>query len=174
MGLVAGLLAMAGLLVLLVFVLRSPVSELESDESAAPEPPVTRLTAAPVVVSPVAPEAAKQARVSVQGEKHKGPRPVTAPSRPAPEAPAAAPPNPHQRTSVGVPLCDDFLDKLAVCAATRVSPKRRRYLNGILPAYRRTWIRTVSSPGGRGSVLADCAKAAVHFKKTLAAAGCDW
>lgn len=145
----------AGLVVLLSLVSGSP--ELEPE----PEEPVTAAAQLPPPApAPATPDARSRPRVA-----------RTIPPRRPPALPPAPPP--RRSGPVGVAECDDILDKLATCAANQVKENRRKYINGLLPVYRDSWIRDAKKPEGREALVRSCNKATAHFRITLAEANCD-
>jgi hypothetical protein len=76
-------------------------------------------------------------------------------------------------TSIGVPACDEYLDKVARCIST-LSEESANAMRETAAESRRAWQELAATEDGR-AVLADACKAALETTEASArAAGCSW
>jgi hypothetical protein len=127
----------------------------EKDKPAVPDAP------------PPAPPPSADARPSMAST---APADAGTPPRPMDAAPETAPPS---GKTVGVPACDEYLDKMARCIA-KLSPESREPLAAGMEDSRKAWQSTAATAEGRAA-LVDACKAALDAAKTAATAmGCSW
>ena len=97
------------------------------------------------------------------------PAPAAAPAAPAP-APAAAT---ATADSVGIPECDDYLNKYQACVQSKVPEAARATLIQSLDQTRAAWRTTLAAPGGKDSLAAACKQMRDATKASMSAYGCS-
>jgi hypothetical protein len=111
------------------------------------------------------------------------------PAAPAPTAPAAAPSAPASTSAtaptpapaaaaaageIGVPECDDYLQKWESCITTKITGEAKEQVKVALDATREGWKRTAAIPEGKTGLAAACREAAELAKMQVSAYGCSW
>jgi hypothetical protein len=93
---------------------------------------------------------------------------AAAPAAPAP-APAAAA---ATADSVGIPQCDDYLNKYQACVQSKVPEASRAMLILSLDQTRAAWRTTLAAPGGKDSLAAACKQMRDATRASMSAYGC--
>jgi hypothetical protein len=88
----------------------------------------------------------------------------------APAKPAAAPL--ATTDSVGVPECDDYLNKYQACVENRVPEAARGTLKLSIDQTRAVWRLAAANPGGKEGLATACKQARDASKTAMAAYGC--
>jgi hypothetical protein len=74
---------------------------------------------------------------------------------------------------VGVEVCDEYLDRMAVCI-TRVGAEAAEPMKNAMDDSRKAWRASARTPDGRAALATTCAEARDAAKSAAAAMGCDW
>ena len=90
------------------------------------------------------------------------------PAAPAPTQPTAAP----TASSIGVPECDDYLDKYEACVNSKVPEAARASLKQSLDATRGAWKSALATPNGKEGLAAACKQAHEASRAAMAQYGC--
>ncbi len=94
------------------------------------------------------------------------PAKATAAKRPRPPAPGGP--------RVGIPECDNYLDKYGTCLVEHVPESTRPLMAKSLSDTREAWRRAASEEGGRAQLLETCKSAAAAARRAMKAFGCEW
>jgi len=99
---------------------------------------------------------------------------------PAPATPAATPAAPAMTAaptatadSVGVPECDDYLNKYQACVDSKVPEASRAALKQSLDQTRGAWRAALASPGAKEGLATACKQAHDAAKASMGAYGCS-
>ena len=88
----------------------------------------------------------------------------------------AASAEPSARTAnadaIGIPACDDYLDKYAACVADKVPAESRDTLKASLDQTRDAWRAALSSGTGKSELEAACKTMYDSARTAMAAYGC--
>ena len=118
----------------------------------------------------VALAACQQQSAPPQPAKPAAPAPAApAPAAPAPAATAAVP----TADSVGVPECDEYLNKYQACVDAKVPESARAAFRQSLDQTRGAWRTALATPGGKEGLSAACKQARDAAKTSMAAYGCS-
>lgn len=93
------------------------------------------------------------------------PPPAAAPVTPPPAAPATA-------DSVGVPECDNYINKYTACVSGKVPEASRAQLQASLDQMRQAWKQAASTDAGKASLAQACTAANDAAKSSMSAFGC--
>ncbi|MGJ7903842.1 MULTISPECIES: hypothetical protein [unclassified Lysobacter] len=93
---------------------------------------------------------------------------------PAATDPAAAPAAPAAAAvdSVGVPECDDYLNKISACLTEKVPEAQRAAFQTGIDSSRSAWKQAAGTPEGKASLATACKTALDQSKAQYAAFGC--
>jgi len=93
---------------------------------------------------------------------------------PAATDPAAAPAAPAAAVvdSVGVPECDDYLNKISACLTEKVPEAQRAAFQSGIDSSRSAWKQAAGTPEGKASLATACKTALDQSKAQYAAFGC--
>ena len=107
-------------------------------------------------------------------QQQSAPPPVASKPAAAPTPAAAPPATPAVATadSVGIPECDDYLNKYQACVEGKVPEAARGMMRQSLDQTRAAWRTAMASPGGRDGMAAACKQARDAAKTSMAAYGC--
>lgn len=86
--------------------------------------------------------------------------------------PAAAAPAVATADSVGVPECDDYLNKYQACVDSKVPEAARAAMKQSLDQTRGAWRSALATPGGKEGMAAACKQARDAAKASMGAYGC--
>ena len=102
------------------------------------------------------------------------PAPATAPATPAaaPTPPPAATTAPATADSVGVPECDNYINKYLACVSGKVPEASRAQLQASLDQTRAAWKQAAATPDGKASLAQACTAANDAAKTSMQAFGC--
>jgi hypothetical protein len=90
----------------------------------------------------------------------------------APVKPAATAAPLATADSVGVPECDDYLNKYQACVDSKVPEAARGALKQSLDQTRAAWRTAAANPGGREGLAMACKQAREASKASMSAYGC--
>ena len=91
---------------------------------------------------------------------------TSAPAKPAAIAPQAT------ADSVGVPECDDYLNKYQTCVESKVPEAVRGRLKQSIDQTRAVWRLAAANPGGKEGLATACKRASEGSKISMSAYGC--
>jgi len=95
---------------------------------------------------------------------------------PAASVPAAAPARtaaaPATADSVGVPECDDYLNKYQACVDSKVPEAARAALKQSLDQTRGAWRTALANPGAKEGLATACKQARDATRASMSAYGC--
>lgn len=95
------------------------------------------------------------------------------PTAPAASAAASAPaPAAAPADSVGVPECDEYLNKYQACVDSKVPEAARAAMKQSLDQTRGAWRSALATPGGKEGMAAACKQARDAAKASMGAYGC--
>lgn len=97
------------------------------------------------------------------------PATTAAPATATPAAPAAVAAN---SDNIGIPECDDFLNKYHACLSSKVPEAARATLQQSLDQTRNAWRAAMNTPGGKEGLATACKQAHDSSKTSMAAYGC--
>jgi len=92
---------------------------------------------------------------------------------PAPAAPAMTAAPTATADSVGVPECDDYLNKYQACVDSKVPEASRAALKQSLDQTRGAWRAALASPGAKEGLATACKQAHDAAKASMGAYGCS-
>jgi hypothetical protein len=93
---------------------------------------------------------------------------------PAPTAPAAAPAAASATAdSIGVPECDEYLNKYQACVDNKVPEAARASFKQSLDQTRAAWRTAAANPGGKEGMAAACKQARDAAKTSMSPYGCS-
>lgn len=75
---------------------------------------------------------------------------------------------------IGVPECDDYLDKYTACVEQKVPETARPMMEKNLTTMREAWRKAATSPAGRQELAQTCKTAAAAATKAMQGFGCEW
>jgi hypothetical protein len=76
--------------------------------------------------------------------------------------------------SIGVPECDEYLDKYQACIEDKVPEAVRPSLVQALDQTRAGWKKAAATTQGKESLAAACKQAMETAKQTMSSYGCQW
>jgi hypothetical protein len=95
------------------------------------------------------------------------------PSTPSAPALAAAPPRAAQSDDrIGIPECDDYLDRYDACLSSHVPEGARAALRTALQQSRANWRKAVANNVDKAALTAACRNARAAARPSLVARGC--
>lgn len=100
------------------------------------------------------------------------PADATAPTATDPAAAPAAPAATAAVDSVGVPECDDYLNKISACLTEKVPEAQRAAFQTGIDSSRSAWKQAAGTPEGKASLATACKTALDQSKAQYAAFGC--
>ncbi len=92
----------------------------------------------------------------------------------APAAPAAAQPAVASADSVGVPECDEYIQKWEACVAGKVPEAARAQMKAAFDQTRAAWKQAAANPQAKQGLAMGCKQALDVAKQSLAAYNCQW
>jgi hypothetical protein len=75
---------------------------------------------------------------------------------------------------IGVPECDDFLEKYEACINNKVPEATRATFKSSIETWRKSWKEAASTPQGKAGLEAACKTAKESAKQSMGAYGCSW
>jgi hypothetical protein len=81
---------------------------------------------------------------------------------------------PVVRERVGVPECDEFLERYEKCVASKIPVAARPTFNGVMSRWIKSWREVASTPGGHAGLVQACKNASTQAGQSLSAYGCTW
>ncbi|HYG81893.1 MAG TPA: hypothetical protein VD861_15955 [Pyrinomonadaceae bacterium] len=75
---------------------------------------------------------------------------------------------------IGVPECDDFIDKYEACITGKVPEAARAQWNSTLQQWRSSWKQLAANPQTRSSLASACKMAADQSRQSMQPYGCDF
>jgi hypothetical protein len=75
---------------------------------------------------------------------------------------------------VGVPECDDFIDKYEACLSTKVPAEARAQWSMGLQQWRTQWRQLAQNPQTKGTLAQACKMAAEQTRASMKPYGCDF
>ena len=81
---------------------------------------------------------------------------------------------PEREEPVGVPICDEFLDKYEACVTRNVPPPHFESIREGMREWREAWRAVAASPGGVPSLEKACRQTLEAQRQATAALGCEW
>ncbi|MFO1518142.1 MAG: hypothetical protein U1F57_00535 [bacterium] len=88
----------------------------------------------------------------------------------APAAPAAAPAG----DKIGVPECDEYIEKYQKCITSKVPEMARGQLKSAFDQAISAWKQAAATPEGKQGLSMGCKMALDSAKQSTAAFGCEW
>lgn len=109
--------------------------------------------------------------LGVNGCKKEG---VKEGEKPAAEKEAKATETKAGRASIGVPECDDYINKYEKCVTENVPEAARDSLKSALDQSYDAWKQSASTPQGKSALASGCKAALDAAKQSMGAYGCEW
>lgn len=75
---------------------------------------------------------------------------------------------------IGVPECDNFIEKYEACITGKVPEAARAQFNATLKQWRDSWRQAAATPQGKAGLAQGCKVAADSARQSLKAFGCDF
>jgi hypothetical protein len=75
---------------------------------------------------------------------------------------------------IGVPECDDFLNKYDACVSGKVPEAARAQYKSAIDQWRSSWKKLADNPATKGTLAAACKQAAAQQEAALKQYGCTW
>ena len=108
--------------------------------------------------------------------KPAAPAATTAPATPPAAAPVTPPPAataaPATADAVGVPECDNYINKYMACVSGKVPEASRAQLQASLDQMRQAWKQAAATDAGKASLAQACTAANDAAKSSMSAFGC--
>lgn len=98
------------------------------------------------------------------------PTDVAAPT--ATSVPAETAPAPVAADSVGIPECDDYLNKVSACLSDKVPADQRAMFQTGLDTSRASWKQAAADPASKAALANACKTTLEQMKTSLSAYGC--
>lgn len=73
---------------------------------------------------------------------------------------------------IGVPECDDYLNKYQACVASKVPEAARASMTQALDQMRSGWRTAATTPEGKAGLASACSQARAAMKTSMSAYGC--
>ena len=97
-------------------------------------------------------------------QQQSAPTAASAPAKPATAQASAG--------NIGIPECDDYLNKYQACVESKVPESARVALKLSLDQTRTAWRNAATTPGGKEGLAAACKQARDASKTSMSAYGC--
>jgi hypothetical protein len=90
--------------------------------------------------------------------------------------PASTPAQPTTETGdkIGVPECDEYVEKYEICIMSKAPEAQRAMLKTTFEQVRQSWKQAAASPQGKAALPNACKQALEIAKQTTIAYGCVW
>jgi hypothetical protein len=75
---------------------------------------------------------------------------------------------------IGVPECDNFIEKYEACITGKVPEAARAQFNATLKQWRDSWRQAAATPQGKAGLAQGCKVAADSARQSMKAFGCDF
>ncbi len=75
---------------------------------------------------------------------------------------------------IGVPECDDFLEKYEACVSGKVPEVARAQYQSAMKQWRDSWKKLAENPQTKGTLAAACKQASEQQAAALKTYGCAW
>jgi hypothetical protein len=75
---------------------------------------------------------------------------------------------------VGVPACDEFLNKYNTCIGSKVPAEQRATMTNAMSQVRTNWINVAKTAEGKAQLATVCKQTADQLKQQVAALNCAW
>lgn len=98
----------------------------------------------------------------------------TAPAASTQGAPAAVAAAPSGAGKVGVPECDEYVDKYQKCISGKVPAAAQAALKAGFDTAVTQWQKAAATPEGKSSLAMACKAALDAAKQSMGAYGCEW
>jgi hypothetical protein len=102
---------------------------------------------------------------------------TTVPATAAPPAGAAVTATNTTTSSVaslGIPECDEYLNKYMACVETKVPAETRTMMKQQLDATRDAWQKAATTPEAKAGLATSCTQALASVKQAMASYNCTW
>ena len=97
---------------------------------------------------------------------------TTTTSTPAMPASSPASTTAASGDKIGIPECDDFLEKYEECVSDKVPEAARAQFNSSLKQWRDSWRTAASTPQGKASLAQGCKMVADQSRQSMKSFGC--
>ena len=78
------------------------------------------------------------------------------------------------RETIGVPECDEYVEKYEICIMSKAPEAQRAMLKTTFEQARQSWKQAAASPQGKAALPNACKQALEIAKQTTIAYGCVW
>jgi|SRR5215212_3377907 len=75
---------------------------------------------------------------------------------------------------IGVPECDDFIQKYEACVNSKVPETSRSMVKANLDSMRTAWKKAAETPQGKAGLAQGCKIALDNAKTSMGSYGCSW
>jgi len=75
---------------------------------------------------------------------------------------------------IGVPVCDEFLEKYEKCVMDKVPAAQKDMLKASLKQWRQAWKQAAKTPQGKAALESTCKQTLEAQKQATSAWGCEW
>lgn len=75
---------------------------------------------------------------------------------------------------VGVPECDEYIQKYEACVNSKVPESMRATVKGSLDTARKMWKDAAATPQGKAGLATACKQALETAKTSMGSYGCSW
>jgi len=75
---------------------------------------------------------------------------------------------------VGVAECDEYIQKVETCLASKVPEAQRATYKSTLDTMRTTWKKAAETPQGKAGLAQGCKMALDQAKASMGSFGCSW
>uniref|UniRef100_UPI0021491425 hypothetical protein n=1 Tax=Tahibacter caeni TaxID=1453545 RepID=UPI0021491425 len=100
------------------------------------------------------------------------PAPAAAPATTPTPPPAATPAPAATADAIGVPECDNYINKYMACVSGKVPEASRAQLQASLDQMRQAWKQAAATEAGKASLAQACVAANDAAKSSMSAFGC--
>lgn len=103
-------------------------------------------------------------------------KPTTAsePEKKPEEPKSSSPETAATGDKIGVPECDEYIEKYEACVFSKVPEAMRETFKSSFEQSRKAWKEAAASPQAKASLASSCKTALETAKQSLAAYKCDW
>ena len=75
---------------------------------------------------------------------------------------------------IGVAECDDYIQKVETCLASKVPEAQRATYKSTLDTMRTSWKKAAETPQGKAALAQGCKMALDQAKTSMSSFGCSW
>ena len=75
---------------------------------------------------------------------------------------------------IGIPECDDYIEKYEACVNSKVPEAQRAALKSAFETARNSWKQAAANPQGKAAIASGCKQAHDMAKQQMSAYSCAW